>query len=102
MLKHIKVSTEHPWVNDGSNATMHTYMSSNGSVTCAVCLTNVKELDSVEIAGVLVHEAVHIWQRWCKHFGEESPGDEQEAYAIQYLSSTLMGEFARRLKQGTI
>lgn len=103
MLKHVKVSTEHPWVNDGSYATMHTFMSDDGkSVTCAVCLSDYKARDPVEVAGILVHEAVHIWQRWCDHFGEDKPGYEQEAYAIQFLSGTLMGEFARRLKQGTI
>jgi hypothetical protein len=51
----------------------------------------------VEIAGILVHEAVHIWQEYCDFYGEDKPGREQEAYAIQFIAHELMTEFARKV-----
>lgn len=54
-------------------------------ICCIVCMDGYQEHSPVEIAGLLVHEAVHVWQRYCESMGEESPGAEQEAYGIQPL-----------------
>ena len=56
-----------------------------------------QQRDSIVVAGLLVHEAVHVWQAYAEHMGESRPGDEQEAYAIQQFSQQLMAEYARRL-----
>jgi hypothetical protein len=41
---------------------------------------------------------VHIWQRYKEYIGEDSPGIEIEAYAIENISKTLMEEYASRIK----
>lgn len=56
-----------------------------------------KNNNAIEIAGMLVHEAVHVWQYHAACMGENSSGDEQEAYAIQGISQELLSEYARRL-----
>jgi hypothetical protein len=57
-----------------------------------------ESVTAVQIAALLVHEAVHIWQQYCADIGEKEPASEQEAYAIQSISQTLMEEYARRLE----
>lgn len=56
--------------------------------------------DPIDVASVLVHEAVHVWQYVVKatSIGEDSRekwGTEAEAYAIQNISYFLMSEYAK-------
>lgn len=48
------------------------------------------------VAASLVHEAVHIWQHHCRHWGETNPADEQMAYGIEYISENLFNEYVRQ------
>lgn len=63
-----------------------------------ICLGEHSTRTPIEIAGLLVHEAVHAWQEWCEYYGENPTAREQEAYAIQSISQELMSEFARRIQ----
>jgi len=95
---HLKAGKDAAWVcNTHSQATAHTFESPHG-LTVIVCLRDWIGRDPVEIAGLLVHEAVHAWQSYADDIGERSPGIEQEAYAIQSIAQELMAEFARRMR----
>lgn len=87
------------WLNPHADATMHTFYGPKG-LCCVVCLGPTDGRNGVEIAGMLIHEAVHVWQQWCEDVGEDQPGSEQEAYAIQALSQELLAEYARRIEGG--
>lgn len=83
-------------LNDHSDATAHYLTADNGNRCCIVCLRGMEKHTGIEIAGLLVHEATHIWQDWCEQVGEQTPGIETEAYAIQWISQQLMWEYARQ------
>jgi hypothetical protein len=85
------IKTEH------ADATVHHATSKDGQQASVVCIRVSENRTAVEIAGLLVHEAVHIWQRYCECIGEHTPGAEQEAYAIQSISQELMAAYADRL-----
>lgn len=98
-MRHLNVKQYGPWINTPqADATAHYLIASHGQ-SVVVCLGNWHGKNPVEVAGLLVHEAVHAWQEWCEFYGEREPGREQEAYAIQGLSQELMAEFARRMEE---
>lgn len=97
-VRHLKLAAP-PYLNRGANATMHAFDGPAG-LACIVCLDGRGGRSGVEIAGLLVHEAVHVWQVWCDDIGELEPGREQEAYGVQAIAQELMAEYARRLHAG--
>ena len=62
-----------------------------------VCLGDVEDMDGIEIAATLCHEAVHVWQAMCDHIGERRPADEQSAYAIQNIALYLMRQYVHQI-----
>ena len=81
-----------------------TYMP-EGSLGCCViyeeegvaiiCLKEEHGLSLYDVYSILIHEAVHLWQAHCKWMGEEKPGDETEAYAIQKIAGELIKEYGK-------
>lgn len=96
-LRRMKARGSAEWVPHGKGAVVHHLTSPSGKASCIVCLDGWQGRNPLEIAGLIVHESVHVWQRYCDDIGEHSPGREQEAYAIQAIAQELMEEFSRRL-----
>lgn len=95
-MSHLKAPEVPRWLNAGADATTHHFEHIDNGTACVVCLRNTEGRTPIEIAGLLVHEAVHVWQQHCRDIGERYTADEQEAYAIQYIAQELMAEYARR------
>lgn len=95
-MKHCRVKNAGEWLAPHADATTHMLEHETYGLTAVVALGPYAHRTGVEIAGLLVHEAVHIWQHYARRMGEHSPGDEQEAYAVQAIAQELMAEFARR------
>jgi hypothetical protein len=95
-LKHLKVPRER-WPDFLStaraDATTH-YFERRGKYCAVVCLQAGKKREPLEICGLLVHEAVHIWQAHCDSVGERTPSAEFEAYSIQAIAQDLMAKFS--------
>lgn len=54
-----------------------------------VQLGDTSERNQIEVYGLLLHEAVHVWQIVKKRMGESEPSVEFEAYSIQAISQDL-------------
>ena len=77
-------------------ARTHYGTNEDGELTCVVCIKDAAKHAPIPVAGLLVHEAVHIFQRWCDDRGEHHPSHEFQAYSIQWISQELMEEFVRQ------
>lgn len=61
---------------------------SNGAYA-VVQLGDTSERKLIEVYGLLLHEAVHVWQKVRKLMGEKEPSSEFEAYSIQAIAQDL-------------
>jgi hypothetical protein len=86
------------WVTNGKNATCHYYNSSKLGRIVIVCFRAEPGLKAAEIYGLLIHEAVHVWQEHKEWIGETNPGREIEAYSIQSISQELIYAYQNRNK----
>lgn len=99
-FRHCKVPKNDipPWINnDHSDATVHTLEGGDKGLAFVVAIRPKSDTSALQIAGLLVHESVHIWQHWREHIGEKNPSYEFEAYSIQAISQTLMTAYAERV-----
>jgi len=55
--------------------------------------------NALEVACLLVHEAVHVWQELRITIGEDKPSEEFEAYSIQAISQELINAFQNSRRQ---
>jgi hypothetical protein len=96
-MAHCRIERPDPWVDAPAHA--RTYMLENPEMgqVAVIGMRDWQGRSSIEVAGLLVHEAVHVWQEYADRIGERHPGAEQEAYAIQAIAQELMAEFARQV-----
>ena len=98
-MKHLGVEEPPPFAkSEHSDATTYFCTGKQAKLCAVVAMGGWHKRTGIEIAGLLVHEAVHIWQEWCSRVGETDPGSETEAYSVQWLSQQLMWEFQRQVK----
>jgi hypothetical protein len=96
-LKHLKVPRERRpdfLATARADATTH-YFERKGKYCAIVCMAPEKKRKPLEICGLLVHEAVHIWQAHCDSIGERTPSAEFEAYSVQAIAQDLMAKFSK-------
>lgn len=99
-LKDLECDANDRFVTEGAYASTHCLRNTDGSIAhiVAVDKERAKDYTGVDIAALLVHEAVHVWQNTEVDAGEMGCfGKEGEAYAVQCISLTLMREYAKRL-----
>ena len=103
MMDYLKVPAhqQRPWVSKRADATTHLLENQNHGLVAVVCLGDVSRRPLIDVAALLVHEAVHVWQAFCEDIGEKSPSDEFEAYSIQSISYQLLSAFVQQSRHHT-
>ncbi|MFW2055748.1 hypothetical protein [Acinetobacter haemolyticus] len=74
------------FLSTGSDAQVDFYQNSTYAI---VQIGNTADKEAIEVYGLLLHEAVHIWQRVKQLMGEANPSVEFEAYSIQAIAQDL-------------
>jgi hypothetical protein len=85
------------WLMQDSLATTHYFNTPKGSRVTIVCIPVTPATDGIDVATLLVHEAVHVVQEYFRYICEDNPGTEIEAYAIQNVSASLMRAYRDKL-----
>ena len=95
-------SERDPWIKTAhSDATAHILEHPTRGMAVVVALRVRPGISGVQIAGLLVHEAVHAFQHYCERIGEHRPSSEFEAYSIQSMAQRLMQSYADQAAGGT-
>lgn len=92
-LKRLKIPRETwpEWIPEGKDARVHLFTQIKSHNLCAiVCIKKSKKTTQNQIVGLLIHEAVHIWQEIKKEINEHEPSQEFEAYSIQAIAQSLI------------
>lgn len=94
-IKRLKISGTVPvWLPPEAAACVipFTKTSKDGaeSLICMVCVGNLKGYSIPQIASILTHEAVHVWQHQEEQMSERNSSREFEAYCIQSIAQKLM------------
>ena len=87
------------WISsDSVNATVSHFEKPGHKPILIVAIREDGSHTGIQIAGLLVHEAVHVWQKVCKYLGEDNPSSEFEAYSIQWIAQELMESYTAQVK----
>lgn len=96
IIKRLKLKEYNNFIlNDYSDATVH-YFDRKEGFCCVVCIRKKEDSSLEVIAGLLCHEAVHIWQEFSSKIGEKKPSEEFEAYSVQTIFQRLFQEYIRQ------
>lgn len=79
---------------DAHAATHYFECTTKHGLSAIVCMRRDKSRTLLDHHSLLVHEAMHIWQKVRDFIGEKNPGSEFEAYSLQFISYVLFEAFA--------
>lgn len=54
-----------------------------------------KKRDRIGVVGLIVHEAMHVWQMIRRDIGETEPSVEFEAYALQNITIQICSAYCK-------
>jgi len=98
-IKRLKVEGDVPFLGrDSANATLHAF-ECNKELNFIICM-DPKGATQEQIAALLAHEAVHAAQVLWESIGETRPGEEAEAYLVQYIVQNCLLALKEERKKG--
>lgn len=99
-LKRLKIPPNQwpDWIGIGNDGKTHFFEKDDKrDSACIVCIRARKGLRKSEMIGLIIHEAVHVWQAIRDEIGEKDPSQEFEAYSIQTITQRLIEEYYHAL-----
>lgn len=88
VCRHLSVSAKWSDINHAS-----TYHFNGPKHVSVVAVRDWKTRSINQVLSLIVHEAVHVWQNTKAVIGEDNPGREIEAYALQNITQELFELF---------
>jgi hypothetical protein len=95
-LKRLKVPNhkESEWIASDKDGCVTEVIKSDGHGHCyIVSIRATKTTQPIEVIGLIIHEAVHVWQFIREGIGEDEPSHEFEAYSIQRIAQNLIDAY---------
>ena len=71
-------------------------MASGGSILVYIA----EGMEQWEATDTIIHESVHVFAAIAKHMGEETIGEEFQAYTTAHIATTLLKEYNALYAQG--
>lgn len=101
LLQQMKVSAHIDTTMGSADARTFLIQKGDADITAPVAVVYIPPPQSlqtpIQVASLLVHEAVHVWQYHARLIGSfNDHGDEEEAYAIQSIAQSLFYEYCRQ------
>ena len=86
--------------SDAADATTHYWRKrADGKLIAVVTMRPKPDVSMVVAAGLLVHEAVHVFDSFCEQIQERNPSSEFRAYSIQAIAQRLLQSFEEQTTQ---
>ncbi len=92
-LRRLGIKERVSWLSPGAGATTHMLDSDDGRACAIVCLGDHKGRSLAAVHALLVHEAVHVWQKIRETINERDPSSEFEAYSLQSIALELFAAY---------
>lgn len=99
-FNHVLQRKDLEFLSCGANAQVDFFDRESGGFYAIVQLGDVSKRTLLEVHALLLHEAVHIWQRVKLAMGEKDPSVEFEAYSIQRIALDLFDIYEQSEKLG--
>lgn len=95
MLEYLGISDPSPFCSAGTFAQVSCYERPGKPLFCLVQVNKrkCKKQKPVQVVGLLVHEAVHVWQKTVGRMQESTPSAEFEAYSVQRIVQDLLSVY---------
>ena len=96
VCRHLDFADPPHWIGAGA---ARTHIFERGDrLVAVVCMGDARlDKEPIQIAALLVHEALHVKQHLFDSMCEHTPSAEFEAYTVQAIAQELMYEYARRI-----
>ncbi len=97
-MQRLNVNEDCPYPDSPGRCTIFEY---RGDLTCIVTICDEAiDFEPAQVAGIIAHEAMHVWQRMMKHIGEKKPSVEFGAYSYQAIYQNLLDAYAQSRDPG--